>query len=338
MNYESPLKWSNNTHSRSFPNPIPYLAIFVLIALFLLGFGVSLFILVEVHNAVFLVSLLLLFSLVFTFLLWNSLSRRRRAALHLFLRSFPESDLRTAHLGQLVKITGPVSCGDISLESSYEKVGPCIFTSTLLYECKKFGSRLPNASELWPLWSLAYSERFCTDFYICDQKSGIRALVKAGFGCNITPLVKESRLVNTRRKNGFTLSQSLKKWLDDRCLSNNACLIRLEEGYITEGSLVTVAGIFHRENNIIMIVQPPELLSTGCIWPRLLLPMDFDGVILDIHENSSPSHGTEDTEQRPPDWFLGSLIALYFLKPKTIQAPDQLLSEAIPLHPPSSQG
>lgn len=155
-------------------------------------------------------------------------------------------------------------------------MGRCVYTSTLLHEYQGFGL---NAKASCFSWRLTYSERFSTDFYICDSKSGIRILVKAGKGCKLIPLIKESRLVNTRR-NRF-LSHNLIKWLRDRNLSAESRLIRLEEGYIKEGDLVSVIGMLCRGNDDIpMIVEPPEMISTGCQWRRLLLPVDFYGLLL----------------------------------------------------------
>lgn len=82
--------------------PIPRVALLVLVPLFLIGLGVSIFILVVVHNALFFIFLLFLSALVAAFLLWNS----RNAALLFYLRSFPDSDLRFSCDGDIVKITG----------------------------------------------------------------------------------------------------------------------------------------------------------------------------------------------------------------------------------------
>ncbi|GAB4844635.1 hypothetical protein Ancab_038037 [Ancistrocladus abbreviatus] len=272
---------TRDPHFASCCKPIPRLAIFILIPLFLIGLGVSIVIVVAVHNAFFLVSFLLLSAFVSAFLLWNAVSWRRRGALLLFLRSFPDSDLRIARDGQLVKITGQVSCGNHSLESSYEKVDRCIYTSTLLYEYRGLGPRAMAANQSRFLWELIYSERFCTDFYISDRKSGIRAFVKAGCGCKVIPLVIEARLINTTGEKK-ALSSDLQKWLAERNLSAEARIMHLEEGYIREGNCATVIGMLHRDNNITMLVQPPELISTGCLWKRLLLPVDFDGLILGV--------------------------------------------------------
>ncbi|XP_058189955.1 uncharacterized membrane protein At1g16860-like [Rhododendron vialii] len=259
--------------------PIPRAAIWVLLSVFLVGFVVSIFILVAVHNAAFFLSLLSLSALVAAFLIWNALSWRRNGALLLYLHSFPDSDLRLARDGQLVKITGVVTCGSVSLESSYEKASRCIYTSTILYESGGWGLKPIDANTTCFHWRLAYSERFSTDFYITDSKSGIRALVKAGSDCKVVPLIIESRLVNTTRK-CITLSTHLRKWLIDRDLSAEARLLRLEEGYVKEGNSVSVIGMLNRSDDTATIVQPAELISTGCLWRNMLLPVDVDGLIL----------------------------------------------------------
>lgn len=175
----------------------------------------------------------------------------------------------------------PVSCGDIALESSYEKVGRCVYTSTLLYEYEGFGFKSLNAKQPCFLWRLAYSERFSTDFYIFDKNSGIRTLIKAGCGCRLVPLINESRLVYTRRNR--ILSPNLTKWLTDKNLSADPRVIRLEEGYIKEGDCATVIGVVHRGgDDIAMVVQPPDLISTGCLWQRLLFPVNFDSLLLGL--------------------------------------------------------
>ncbi|XP_021748725.1 uncharacterized membrane protein At1g16860-like [Chenopodium quinoa] len=260
---------------------IPRTSILILIFLFIIGFSVSLFILIEVKNALFFLASLSLSAIVAAFIIWNAVSFRRNTSLLFFLRSFPVSDLRLARHGQLVKITGPVSCGEVSLESSYENVGGCVYTSTLLYEYQGFGFKAFNLKQPCFLWRLAFSERLSTDFYISDKNSGIRILVKAGCGCKIVPLIVESRLVSTRKHR--ILSPNLTKWLTHRNLATNSRVIRLEEGYIKEGDCATIIGILHREgDDIAMVVQPPELISTGCLWQRLLFPVNFDGLLLGL--------------------------------------------------------
>lgn len=285
----------HNSHSCK---PIPRLAVCILLLVFFVGLSVSVFILVVVHNVFFFLSFILLFALVLSFLAWNKLNWRRKAAVFWCLRSFPDSDLAAATDGQLVKITGLVSCGSVSLESSYERAARCTYVSTLLYEYGGFGVKPMNANTSCLQWNLKYCERFSTDFYITDRKSGIRAMVKAGSGCKVVPLIVESKLVTTRQCR--TLSSHLRKWLQERNLSAEARLLRLEEGYVQEGSFVTVIGVLRRNNDISMIVQPQELFSTGCLWQKLLLPVDVDGLILGFPDTAGPNMNpgyTQHSEQ-----------------------------------------
>ncbi|KAH6791568.1 hypothetical protein C2S52_002045 [Perilla frutescens var. hirtella] len=282
-------------------SPIPAAAVYVLLALFLVGLCVSTFFLIVVHNAFFFVLLLCFSTPIAAFLFWNS----RNAAVSFFLHSFPDSDLNLAAHGQLdplgssllgkvliafdvmssilFLVENVVSCGNVSLESSYEKVSPCVYTSTLLYE---YGGICFKVRDISSLWRLAYSERHSTDFYITDLKSGIRALVKAGPDSKVIPLIVESRLIRTS-KGCRVLSSDLRKWLAERKVSTEARALCLKEGYIKEGSSVSVVGILQKVNDILMIVQPHEMLSTGCRWPKLLLPMDVEGLIIGFPETAT---------------------------------------------------
>ncbi|XP_009366626.2 uncharacterized membrane protein At1g16860 isoform X2 [Pyrus x bretschneideri] len=161
--------------------PIPSLVLYILVPIFFLGLSVSIFILIVVRNAFFFVFFLLLSVLVAAFVVWNVRHWATKAAVFWFLDSVPESDLRLAQHGQLVKITGIASCGSLSLESSYEKATGCIYASTLLYEYRGLTLQPGNVKRSCFQWHLAYCERFSTDFYLTDQKSGLTAIVKAGF-------------------------------------------------------------------------------------------------------------------------------------------------------------
>ncbi|XP_065860084.1 uncharacterized membrane protein At1g16860-like [Euphorbia lathyris] len=268
--------------------PLPGISICILLPLFLLGISVSILILVVVHKLIFFLCFLLLSAFVISFIAWNRLNWRHRASYFRFLRSFPDSDLLSARHGQLVKITGLVSCGSVSLESSYERATRCIYASTLLYEYVGCRLRPKEANTSCFQWNLTYCERVSTDFYITDRKSGIRALVKAGAGCKVVPLVRENKLVATTRKCRI-LSPNLKKWLRERNLSVEARLLRLEEGYVQEGSIVSVIGMLHKDKGTLIIVEPQELLSTGCFWEKLLLPVEIDGLLLGMSDIIGPN-------------------------------------------------
>ncbi|KAL2478655.1 Ubiquitin-specific protease family C19-related protein [Forsythia ovata] len=287
-------KTQNHHHFLNCCRPIPAVALYILALLFLAGLGVSIFVLIVVHNALFFIILIFLSLFVAGFLLWNSFNFTRKAAILFLLRSFPDSDLSLASHGQLVKITGLVSCASVSLESSYEKVAQCVYTSTLLYEFGELGLKPSDVRNSCFNWRLTYAERFSTDFYITDRKSGIRVLVKAGPDCKVVPLITESELVKTNRK-CRVISSDLRKWLRDRNLPVEARLLRLEEGYIREGSSVSVLGLLHRNNDVVMIVQPQDVISTGCLWQKLLLPVDVDGLIIGVPERADPLNLSNST-------------------------------------------
>ncbi|CAN4108477.1 unnamed protein product [Withania somnifera] len=269
------LSLSHSNVAQTFKLPLtPSLALYIVLALFLFGLAVSILILVVVHNPLFFLFFLLFFGLIVAFLLWNSFSFRNNTTILHYLHSLPDSDLTLASHGQLVKITGHVSCGNVSLESSYENVGRCVYTSTLLFECGELGLKPVDVKESCFGWRLAYSERLSTDFYITDNDKSHKALM-------IIPLIKESRLVTTG-KNCKVLASHLRKWLRDRNLSSETRLLRLEEGYVKEGDLISVFGILQRSSDVMVVTPQQELISTGCIWKKLLLPVDIDGLILAI--------------------------------------------------------
>ncbi|KMZ68138.1 Ubiquitin-specific protease family C19-related protein [Zostera marina] len=274
---------------------IPSTAIYILIPLFFIGFAVSIFILITVHNAILLVSFLFLFAIVVCFLFWNSYSSLRNGALVHFVDRFPNSDLGSAKEGQIVKVTGLVSCENHSLESSYERVSRCVYTSTLLYECGGFQSK--PISNFKFKRNLVHIERSVVDLYVTDAKSGLRVTVKAGYGSEVIPLINESTLVNTSSKN-MILSSTLIKWLGERDLTADARMLCLEEGYVKEGSSLTVMGMLTRHDGILMIVPPPEFISTGCFVQKLLFPMEINGITLSTPNNVNSTF----SNVRPPQF------------------------------------
>ena len=44
-----------------------------------------------------------------------------------------------------------------------------------------------------------------------------------------------------------------------------------------------------RQNDTVMIVQPQETLSTGCLWRKLLLPVDVDGLLFGAPNMADPA-------------------------------------------------
>lgn len=77
-----------------------------------------------------------------------------------------------------------------------------------------------------------YEQKYVADFYISDNKSGLRALVKAGYGAKVAPFFKPTTVVDIAKENR-ELSPSFLRWLADRSLSNDDRVMRLKEGYST---------------------------------------------------------------------------------------------------------
>ncbi|CAN4085067.1 unnamed protein product [Withania somnifera] len=129
------------------------------------------------------------------------------------------------------------------------------------------------------------SGRHVVDFYISDFQSGLRALVKTGYGAKVTPYVDESIVVDADPVNS-ELSPEFIRWLRERNLSSDDRIMRLKEGYIKEGSTVSVIGVVQRNENVLMIVPPPEPFTTGCQWLKCIFPASFEGIVLRCEDAS----------------------------------------------------
>lgn len=56
--------------------------------------------------------------------------------------------------------------------------------------------------------------------------------------------------------------------------------------FIKEGSTVSVMGVVQRNQNVLMIVPPPEPLNTGCQWAKCIFPANLDGIVLRCEDTS----------------------------------------------------
>ncbi|KAK4755090.1 hypothetical protein SAY87_008847 [Trapa incisa] len=215
--------------------------------------------------------------------LWNW-GLRRRGLLE-FVKGYPDAELRGATDGQYVRVTGVVTCGSIPLESSYQRLPRCVYVSTELYEYRRWRGKSANPKHGFFSWGIRHAENYVADFYISDFQTGLRALVKAGYGAKVSPFVKPSTVVDVM-KGKKEMSPNFLSWLTERGLSSDdRSIMRLKEGYIKEGSTVSVMGVVRRLDNILMIVPPHVPVSTGCQWSRCLLPTYVDGLILICEEN-----------------------------------------------------
>lgn len=203
-----------------------------------------------------------------------------------FWKRYQDAELRGAVDGQYVKVTGVVTCGSIPLESSFQRVPRCVYVSTELYEYRGWGGKSANPKHRFFSWSCSHVEKYVADFYVSDSQSGFRAQVKTGYGAKVAAFVKPSTIVDITKENR-ELSLSFLRWLTDRSLSSDDRIMRLEEGYIKEGSTVTVMGVVRRHGNVLMIVPPAEPVSTGCQWARCLLPTYIEGLILTCDESQT---------------------------------------------------
>ncbi|XAR49790.1 hypothetical protein NMG60_11003929 [Bertholletia excelsa] len=267
----------------SFNKNIPKLILWAIILLFVMGFIAGGFILGAVHNAILLTVVVVLFAIVAALFTWNACWGRK--AIIGFIAHYPDAELRTAKNGQFVKVSGVVTCGNVPLESSFQKVPRCVYTSTSLYEYRGWDTKAANPTHRRFTWGLRSSERHVVDFYISDFQSGLRALVKTGYGARVTPYVEESIVVDVNPLNK-DLSPEFMRWLGERNLSSDDRVMRLKEGYIKEGSTVSVMGVVQRNDNVLMIVPPPEPLTTGCQWVKCILPASLEGIVLRCEDAS----------------------------------------------------
>ncbi|KAF6173210.1 hypothetical protein GIB67_026905 [Kingdonia uniflora] len=172
-----------------------------------------------------------------------------------------------------------VTCGSIPLESSYQRIPRCAYVSTELFEYRGWGGKPANSKHCPFSWGLRYFEKNVGDFYISDFQSGLRALVKAGCGAKVAPFVKSTTVADITKENR-DMSPNFLRWLADHNLSSDDRIMRLKEGYIKEGSTVSVMGIVERHDNVLMIIPSPQPISAGCQWLRFLLPTYIEGLIL----------------------------------------------------------
>ncbi|THU64607.1 hypothetical protein C4D60_Mb01t28240 [Musa balbisiana] len=263
----------------SLPKPI----IWSVVLLFVMGFIAGGFILGAVHNVILLMVVVIIFGGVVMLSFWNTCFGRR--AIVGFIARYPDVDLRTAKDGQYVKVSGVVTCGNFPLQSSYHMVPRCVYTSTGLYEYRGWNSKTANSQHRRFTWGLRSKERHVVDFYISDFQSGLRALVKAGYGSRVTPYVDDSVVIDMNPNNKDSSPEFL-RWLQERNLSSDDRVMRLKEGYVKEGSTVSVMGVVRKNDNVLMIVPPPEPFSTGCQWAKCVIPASLDGIILRCEDTS----------------------------------------------------
>ncbi|KAE8673410.1 60S ribosomal protein L36a/L44 [Hibiscus syriacus] len=233
----------------SFKGNFPKQVLWSLVLLFMMGFISGGFSLGAVHNAILLIVVVILFGTVAALLLGTHVGEEEQLWVSLLIS---DVELRNAKNGQFVKISGVVTCGNMPLESSFQKVPRCVYTSTSLYEYRGWDSKAANPKHRRFMWGAPIKacprveavERHAVDFYISDFQSGLRALVKTGFGARVTPYVDDSVIdVNPAQE---TLPLDFIRWLGERNTSSDGHVMRIRERYIKEGSTVSVMGVVQK--------------------------------------------------------------------------------------------
>ncbi|KAM3369759.1 hypothetical protein ACQJBY_011436 [Aegilops geniculata] len=178
-----------------------------------------------------------------------------------------------------------VTCGNFPLESSFQRIPRCVYTSTRLYEYRGWDSKTANPKHRRFTWGLRTAERHAVDFYISDFQSGLRALVRTGSGARVTPYVDESVVIDVNPENK-DMSPEFLRWLRERNLSSDGRKMRLKEGYIKEGSTVSVMGVVQKNESVLMIVPPSEPISSGCQWGSCFFPANLEGLVVRCEDTS----------------------------------------------------
>ncbi|KAJ7551149.1 hypothetical protein O6H91_06G001000 [Diphasiastrum complanatum] len=146
----------SNSQLYSFTRSFPRVILWTVIPLFVMGFIAGGFILAAVQNAILLIVVATLFVALLVLLIWNTCWGSR--AILGFVVNFPDTQLNNAKNGQYVKVTGVVTCGSVPLESSFQKVNRCIYTSTGLREYRSSGSKPAKEKQRRFTWALRHLE------------------------------------------------------------------------------------------------------------------------------------------------------------------------------------
>ncbi|KAG0500163.1 hypothetical protein HPP92_000235 [Vanilla planifolia] len=257
---------------------LPKLWLWVSAVVFLGAIGVGVFVWVEVGRLHFFVVFAGAAVGVGVMAIWNWTLGRRE--LERYFRAFPDSSINPRNLpvGKLVKVTGHVTCGNIPLDTSYQNVPRCIYTSTELHESRA-RKNLYGITYSSCTWSLKRSEKHVVDFYLSDVKSGTRFLVRAGNGAKVICFVKPTMTLLVSKKNKEQ-SPSFLRWLQNQHIASGDSTMRLNEGYIKEGSTMSILGTLKSHQNLVIIDPPEEVSSTGWQWRRCFIPMHVEGLIL----------------------------------------------------------
>ncbi|BAH93650.1 Os06g0636300 [Oryza sativa Japonica Group] len=198
---------------------------------------------------------------------WNV--RRRDAEAERFFRRLPDTvfDQSDMPIGELVKITGQVTCGHQPLGARFHDAARCIFTSVQLYERRGCCFR----------WQQTHSETRTANFYISDRNTGKRFYVRAGEGGKITWMIKQKTDSLDGERKGA--SRNLKSWMASNDLSCDGT-VHVKEGFIREGDTASVIGVLKKHHAYDIVDAPSGVVTTGCQFTRCMFPVHVEGLIL----------------------------------------------------------
>ena len=125
-----------------------------------------------------------------------------------------------------LQILNTIACrGDLDIQRLVFPIG--------LLQIMVWGSKIGNNVVTFN------EQKYVADFYISDFQSGLRALVKAGYGAKVAPFVKPATAVEVTKENK-DLSPSFLRWLADRSLSGDDRIMRLKEGYANDCFVISL--------------------------------------------------------------------------------------------------
>ncbi|PAN23193.1 hypothetical protein PAHAL_4G074100 [Panicum hallii] len=210
---------------------------------------------------------------------WNAW--RKGAEAERFFRRFPDT-VFDGHgdmpVGELVKITGQVTCGRHPLAAYFhDGAARCVFTSVQLFKRRRWAG---CCCRRW--WQLRHSEARVANFYISDRNSGKRFYVRAGEGAKITPMIKLRTISFDGDGKGASLD--LKNWMESNGLSCDGA-VRAKEGFIREGDTTSVIGVLKKHHGCDIVDAPAGVVTTGCQPMRCMFPVLIEGLILTGNED-----------------------------------------------------
>ncbi|VAI78277.1 unnamed protein product [Triticum turgidum subsp. durum] len=208
-------------------------------------------------------------------LAWNFL--RCAAEAERFFRLSPDTVFEQGDMpiGELVKITGQVTCGRVPVGACFHDAARCVFTSVRMY-----GRRGWAWACCCSRWQLRHSEARSTNFYISDRNTGRRFYVRAGEGAKITWMInRKTTSFDGGDGKGKGASRSLKSWAASTGVSCDGA-VRVEEGFIREGDTASVIGVLKRHHAFDVVDAPDGVVATGCQPARCMFPVLVEGLVL----------------------------------------------------------